>query len=62
MRIEPDTIAKALLLAPGWTRVGLTAPTADMREAAARELAVAILSSPQMQEDAFEADQLELAL
>ena len=62
MRIESDTIAEALLLGPGWARVGLTAPTAVMREATACELAMAILSSPQMQEDAFEGDQLELAL
>jgi hypothetical protein len=42
-RIDETTIAEALLTAPGWARVGLTAPTSWMREDAARELARAVL-------------------
>jgi len=38
-----STIADALLSAPGWAKVGLTAPTEHMREQAARELARAVL-------------------
>lgn len=43
-RIDEAAVADALLTAPGWARVGLTAPTAWMREDAARELARVILS------------------
>lgn len=41
-RIDPDRVARALLDAPGWARVGLTAPTETIREAAAQELALTI--------------------
>jgi Trm5-related predicted tRNA methylase len=41
-RIDPDRVAHALLNAPGWARVGLTAPTEIIREAAAQELALTI--------------------
>ncbi|MCW2414744.1 MULTISPECIES: DUF6771 family protein [unclassified Sphingobium] len=43
---QPSTydFAKALLSAPGWARVGLTAPRDQLREAAARELALQIQS------------------
>lgn len=40
--IDPDRVARALLNAPGWARVGLTAPTEIIREAAAQELALTI--------------------
>ena len=43
-RIDETAVAEALLTAPGWARVGLTAPNAWMREDAARELARTILS------------------
>ena len=41
---QPETgkLANALLAAPAWARVGLTAPTPTMREAAAKELALCI--------------------
>ncbi len=45
MRIEHDTIAQAILNAPGWVRVGIMAPDARMRKEAARELAVVILGN-----------------
>lgn len=42
-RIDETTLSDALLAAPGWARVGLSAPTVGMRENAARELARVIL-------------------
>lgn len=60
MRIEHDTIAQAILNAPGWARVGITAPDARMREEAARELAVVILGN--VAEVDPDACQLRLAL
>lgn len=42
MTFDPDRVADALLAAPGWARVGIAAPTETIREAAARELALAI--------------------
>lgn len=42
-RIDEQSIADALLHAPGWARVGLCAPAAWMREEAARELARAVI-------------------
>ena len=43
MRIETDTIVQAILSAPGWARIGITAPKERLREEAAQELALAIL-------------------
>lgn len=37
-----DDLANALLTAPGWARVGLTAPREQLRNAAAKELALQI--------------------
>jgi hypothetical protein len=42
-RIDEQSVADALLHAPGWARVGLCAPTSWMREEAARELARAVI-------------------
>ncbi len=41
-RIDLDIMANAILEAPGWARVGITAPSPTLREDAARELAGAI--------------------
>ncbi|WP_319801647.1 DUF6771 family protein [Sphingobium sp. B1D7B] len=43
---QPSTndLADALLSAPGWARVGLTAPRDTLRMAAAKELALQIQS------------------
>ena len=38
-------VAEAILSAPGWARVGITAPAPYLREDAAHELARAILAS-----------------
>lgn len=43
MRIDETAIARAILSAPGWARVGITAPVERLREEAARELARAVL-------------------
>ena len=41
--LQPAAIANALLFAtPGWARIGLTAPSEQMREKAAQELALSI--------------------
>jgi hypothetical protein len=60
MRLEPDSfaIARAILSAPGWARVGITAPVERLREEAAHELARAILDAPTERESS--ADQLSL--
>lgn len=42
-RLDEAKLANALLTAPGWARVGLSAPTSLMREDAAGELARVIL-------------------
>lgn len=39
-----DDLINALLTAPGWARVGLTAPREQLRNAAAKELALQIQS------------------
>ena len=41
-RIDPTQITDALLTSAGWARVGLTAPSPQMREQAAKELAQTI--------------------
>lgn len=42
MENDPSSIAKAILSAPAWARVGITAPKPDIRDAAAQELAFQI--------------------
>lgn len=59
MRIDQDTIARAILAAPGWARVGITAPNERLREDAARELARVIAGEEPCEDDQ---DQLKLAL
>lgn len=41
-KMDPDRVADALLAAPGWARIGITAPKESVRQAAAQELALAI--------------------
>ncbi len=38
-RIDTSAVAHAILGAPGWARVGITAPSSGLREGAALELA-----------------------
>ncbi|MFX6118809.1 DUF6771 family protein, partial [Acinetobacter baumannii] len=39
IRFDIDDMASAILAAPGWARVGITAPARHIRDDAARELA-----------------------
>lgn len=43
-RIDATRVAETLLAAPGWARVGLTAPKHHLRIEAAHELARAIIA------------------
>jgi hypothetical protein len=58
--LNPNTIAEALLSAPGWARMGITAPNERLREDAALELARAVLEGPPV--DTTQAEQLRLFL
>lgn len=42
IRLDTAAIADTILAAPGWARVGITAPAPHLRSAAAEELARAI--------------------
>lgn len=42
-RTDPNRLVETILAAPGWVRVGITAPTSHMRVEAAHELARVIL-------------------
>ena len=59
---QPDTrtLASAILAAPAWARVGLTAPTEMIREAAAEELALRIGKLCGL--EVWEADPRQIAL
>lgn len=62
-RIDQLTIAATILHAPGWARVGITAPTETLRDAAAHELARTIIERiGGDQREASSPDQLPLAL
>lgn len=65
MRIDdpqaPQHIAHALLAAPGWARVGITAPKEHLREEAARELARVVLQGTEEVPD-VSPDQLHFSL
>jgi len=60
-RIDQTRIAEALLAAPGWARVGISAPTPWMREDAANELARVIANCTDTG-DRCEAEQAGLTL
>lgn len=62
MRIDPDRVATALLHAPGWARVGITAPKELTRQAAAQELALMIARLLEDEEQTPDPNQLVLAL
>ncbi|RYD44303.1 MAG: hypothetical protein EOP63_06530 [Sphingomonadales bacterium] len=55
-------VAEAILSAPGWARVGITAPAPHLRDDAAHELARAILASLENGCDLTAPDQPGLAL
>lgn len=55
-------ISAAILSAPGWARVAITHPRADLRERAAAEMAHAIMDRLTPLARADDPDQLHLAL
>ncbi|KPF52760.1 hypothetical protein ABIC78_004261 [Novosphingobium sp. 1529] len=59
-RIDLDIMADAILEAPGWVRIGITAPSPSLREDAARVLAGAI--AERLQAASPKAEQLGLKL
>lgn len=62
-RIDQATIATTILTAPDWARVGITAPTETVRDAAAHELARTIIERiGGDQREASSPNQLPLAL
>ena len=44
-QINPSRIAETILTAPGWVRVGITAPASHVRDDAAHELARVIVAA-----------------
>jgi hypothetical protein len=48
-RFDPASLAKTILQAPSWVRVGITAPVQRIREQAAYELACAICEADRAQ-------------
>lgn len=61
-RADLFRVAEAILAAPGWARVGITAPVSHLRLAAAHELARAILKDVRQYSEASADDQLGLML
>ena len=61
-RIDPTLIAQAILTAPGWARVGISAPTSYLREDAAAELARTILDHMVREPEPTCENQIGLAL
>ncbi|WP_295318857.1 DUF6771 family protein [uncultured Sphingopyxis sp.] len=55
-------VAETILAAPGWARVGITAPVNHLRVAAAHELARAILEDAEQTSKHSTGDQLGLSL
>lgn len=60
--IDENRVAKAILAAPGWARVGISAPKESTREAAAQELALTITKMFGDRPAAIDPNQLVLAL
>lgn len=61
-KIEQSRVAETILAAPGWARVGLSAPTGHLRLAAAHELARAILEDAGQGDEEADEGQLGLTL
>lgn len=61
-RIDTARIAETILSAPGWARVGITAPTSHIRVEAAFELARAIIEGAKAGDEPASPDQLGLSL
>lgn len=61
-RVATQSLAEAILSAPAWVRVGITAPTEALRLKAANELAVALLTAADDASHDRDDGQLQLAL
>lgn len=59
---DPSSLAQTILLAPAWARVGLTAPSERLREAAAAELADTIMGALEASRPPYDARQIALPL
>ena len=59
---DSSSLAQSLLRAPAWARVGLTAPSQRLREAAATELAQTIIGALEGTQTAHDARQMPLPL
>jgi hypothetical protein len=62
MTPDSSSLAQTLLLAPAWARVGLTAPSERIREAAAIELAQVIVGALEGSTGHYDARQMALPL
>ena len=60
--IDPARVAEILAVAPGWCRVALTAGNADLRQAAANEIACLIADRHDAPPPCNDARQLALPL
>ncbi|MDZ3833362.1 MAG: DUF6771 family protein [Sphingopyxis sp.] len=60
--IDENRVAKAILAAPGWASVGISAPKESTREAAAQELALTLTKMSGDRPSAIDPNQLVLAL
>lgn len=61
-KMDESRVAKAILAAPGWARVGISALKEGTREAAAQELALTIAKMVGEHPSAIDPNQLVLAL
>lgn len=61
-RIDTSAVAHAILDAPGWARVGITAPSSCLREDAALELARVIADAVEVPADRRTEQQAALPL
>ncbi|MFQ3896823.1 DUF6771 family protein [Sphingobium sp. R-7] len=61
-RIDTSAVAHAILDAPGWARVGITAPSSCLREDAALELARVIADAVDAPASAPSSEQSTLPL
>jgi hypothetical protein len=61
MIITTDTIARAILTAPAWAKVGITAEWSELRDEAAQEVAACVYDSLYQSAD-IQTDQLALPL
>lgn len=60
--IDENRVATAILAAPGWARVGISAPNESTRETAAQELALTIAKTFGERPSVIDPNQLVLVL